>query len=128
MTVMSRTFGDVVEDLLRNLQEIVRAEVRLAKSEIQKEAEKARVAAALIGVGAVLGLSALAMVLVAAVAALAEIMPVWAAALVMGVVLVAGAGVLLSMGIKRLRDVNAVPQRTMDHLKGDIQWVKQHAR
>jgi cytochrome c biogenesis protein CcdA len=128
MTLLTRSFAEVVDDLFHNLQTIVRAEVRLAKSEIREEADKARVAATLTGVGAILGISALAMVLVAGVAALSEVMPVWAAALVIGAVLVAAAGILLSAGVRRFRNVRAVPQRAMDHLKGDIQWVKQHAK
>jgi hypothetical protein len=39
----------VIQDILRNVQEIVRAEVRLAKTEMQEEAGKAKSSAMLLG-------------------------------------------------------------------------------
>ena len=43
MAAEDRSFSDVVQDILRNVQEIVRSEVRLAKTEIREEAVKAKI-------------------------------------------------------------------------------------
>jgi hypothetical protein len=40
MAVHDRSFADVFQDILHNVQEIVRSEVRLAKTEIREEAVK----------------------------------------------------------------------------------------
>jgi uncharacterized membrane protein YqjE len=37
-----RSLSDVLQDILRNVQEMVRSEVRLAKTEIREEAVKAK--------------------------------------------------------------------------------------
>ena len=42
MPANERSFADVFQDIVRNIQEIVRSEVRLAKTEIRDEAAKAK--------------------------------------------------------------------------------------
>ena len=127
-TVNGRTMSEVFEDLLRNLQEMVRSEVRLAKTEIREEADKAKSAGLLVAIGAVLGLGALGAAVTAAGTALALVVPLWESALIVTVVLLIGAAVFLALGVKRFDNIHAVPQNAVDHLKGDIQWVKQHAK
>jgi len=128
MPAIARTFAEVFDDMLRNLQQIVRAEVRLARSEIREEALKATSAAKFLGIGALAGFFSIAFLLVAAAAALTMWMPLWAAALIVCVALMAMAGLLLVIAAKRFQQVHAVPQRSIEHMKGDIQWVKQHAK
>jgi Putative Actinobacterial Holin-X, holin superfamily III len=53
-----RSVADVLQDILRNVQEIVRSEVRLAKVEIRDEARQAVSSGIWIAAGAVGALSA----------------------------------------------------------------------
>ena len=48
-----RSIADVVQDIIRNVQEMLRSEVRLAKTEIRDEAGKAKSAGVMLGGGAV---------------------------------------------------------------------------
>ena len=58
MPTPDRSFADVLQDIVGNIQEIVRSEVRLAKAEISEEARKAKPAGLSIAAGAVFGLCA----------------------------------------------------------------------
>jgi hypothetical protein len=43
MAAGDRSLSDVLQDIIRNVQEIVRSEVRLAKTEIREEAAKGEI-------------------------------------------------------------------------------------
>jgi len=81
MAAEDRSFSDVVHDILHNVQEIVRSEVRLAKTEIGEEAAKAKSSAVLLGAGGLAALYAVLFLLLMIVYALCLVMPNWAAAL-----------------------------------------------
>ena len=53
MAAADRSLSDVFEDIIRNVQEIVRSEVRLAKTELRQEAVKAKSSGILLGVGGI---------------------------------------------------------------------------
>lgn len=107
-----RSVSEVLHDIVSNLQTIVRSEVRLAKTEIQEEASRAKAALFLILGGAVTAVLAAVFVLLAAVFALIRVVPAWAAALIVGAVVAIIAGLLLSAGTKRFKQLNAAPHRT----------------
>ena len=85
MSAADRSFSDVLQSIVRNVQEIVRSEVRLAKTEIREEAVKAKSASLFLGAGAVMAIFAILFLLVTIVFALSLVMPSWAAALIVGV-------------------------------------------
>ena len=118
-----RSIADIVKDVLANLQEIVRSEVRLAKAELRIEIGQMRSASLLLGVGAVTGGLSLVFGLLAALYALALLMPHWAAALLIAGVLAVVAGFLLALGIRRIKHLSALPVTTTS-LKKDAQWAK----
>jgi Putative Actinobacterial Holin-X, holin superfamily III len=59
MDSSERPIADVLEDIIFNVQGIIRSEVRLARAEIQEETVKAGTAAGLAGSGAILAIYAL---------------------------------------------------------------------
>jgi hypothetical protein len=60
----------------------------------------------------------------AAIAALSLAMPVWAAALIVAVVLFAGAGVAALISKEQLAQASPTPERTVASVKEDIHEVK----
>ena len=52
-----RTIPEILHDVLANIQDIVRAEVRLAKAELNEELKAARSGGVLVGAGAVAAIS-----------------------------------------------------------------------
>ena len=79
-----RSVSDVFQDILRNLQEMVRSEIRLAKVEIRGEVKQAGSSAVWIAAGGVAAMSASIFLLWTLAYALATRMSMWAATLIVG--------------------------------------------
>jgi phosphatidylglycerophosphate synthase len=128
MASQDRSFSDVLQDIVRHIQDITRSEIRLAKTEFREEAAKAKSASALTGAGALCGIFAVFFALLAIVYALARAVPDWAAALIVASVLAVSAGVTISSGIKRFKQVHPTPDKTIETLKENVEWAKQQTR
>ena len=122
-----RTMGEIMRDILAHAQDIIRSEIRLAKSEIRQEGAKAIQGAMIGAVGATVGLFGFGFLLLACVYALSLLMPNWAAALIVGFVLVVIAGICLALGRERWQDVHK-PDRTIGEMKENAQWLKHPTR
>ena len=128
MVTAERSVSAVLNDIFGNVQEIVRSEVRLAKTEIREEAIKAKSPARILGLGALTTAFAVLFVLLAIFFALTLVMPAWAAALTVGIALAAVAGVLLKAGARRFRLIRSGPEHTTGTLKENVPWAKQQVR
>ena len=128
MVTSDRSFADVLQDIVGNIQEIVRSEVRLAKVELSEEARKAKPAGVWMVIGAVFGVGAVMIGLLAGVYGLSTVMPNWAAALVVS--LASGAiGVLAARtGLMHVRQIDPTPDKTIRSLKENVQWSKQQLK
>jgi hypothetical protein len=120
-----QSIAEALRSVIRDGQDLLRAEVRLAKAEVQENVDRARKVGGLIGGAAALGLFAGMSLLATCIAALATAMPVWAAALIMTVVLAGAGAFLYSRGIARLRNFHPFPGQTAETVKEDIEWAKQ---
>ena len=128
MPIEDRPLSDILQDTFRNAQEIMRSEVRLARVEVEGELTKAKTSAMWLGLGVGIAAMAALFILLSATAALALILPVWAAALIVGGVLALVASILLASGKKRWKRVHAKPSRTIHTMKENLEWAKQHTR
>ena len=128
MLAGDRPLSDVLQSIVRNVQEIVRSEVRLAKTEIREEAVKAKSAALFLGVGAVIAIFAVLFLLLTILYVLALVMPSWAAAVIMGALLAVAASVMLMTGLRRLKLIHPTPERTVETIKENVEWAKQQAK
>lgn len=117
---------ELVRSLLSDASLLVRKEAELATIEMKAKARKVGVGAALVGSGAVIAFLALATLVACAVIALAIVLPTWAAALIVGVLLLAIAAVLVLVGRARVRAATPlVPRETIDVAKEDIGWLRE---
>jgi len=128
MPINERSASDVLQDIVHNIEEIVRSEIRLAKTEIHEETAKAKTAALVIGGGAMTALFAVLFLLWTIVYALSLVVPSWAAALIVGVVLSIAAAACIMTGVERFKQVRAVPERTAETIKENVEWVKQQTK
>jgi uncharacterized membrane protein YqjE len=128
MAASERSISDVFQDIIQNIQEIVRSEVRLAKLEIRDEAAKAKYAGLLIGVGGVTSLFAAFFLLLMIVYALTRVVPDWAAALIVSIILAIVAGITLNSGFQRFKQIHPAPERTVETLKENVEWAKQQTK
>lgn len=118
--------GDLLGDISRDLSTLVRQELALARAELKQEASKAGKSAGLLGGAGFAGYMVLLFLSFAVWWALANVMDVGLSALLVAVVWAVAGGVLYVTGRKRLREVNPVPERTVDTLKQVPDTIKPH--
>jgi uncharacterized membrane protein YqjE len=123
-----RSIAAVIKDIVGNLQQIVRAEIRLAKAELRDEAAKAKRGVTLLAAGALLATLALGALLLAAIYGLSTTMPPWAAALVVGLATAIVGGLFASAGAKQLKQVTLPPPKTAATIQENVQWAKTQAK
>jgi hypothetical protein len=119
-----RSPGDIARDVLTDVSDIVRGEIRLAQAEIREKAGKAGKAGGMMGAAALCGLLASACLVACCIAALALVMAVWLAALVMCVLLGGGAVALFALGRTRFKQIDPVPGRTVETAKDTLRWAR----
>ena len=112
-----RSLAEVFQDIVANVQDIVRSELRLASVEIRQELVKAASAGKVAAAGGVLAFFAFALLLLAAVYALALVMPPWLAALAVAIVLAIAGSILISAGSKRLKLIHLKPEKTVASIR-----------
>ena len=117
--------GELFKQLSTDLSTLVRQELRLAQVEMTEKGKRAAVGAGFLGGAGIVSLLLLGSLTACIVAALAEGMDVWLAALIVTVVYGAIAGVLALTGKQRVAEATpVVPEQTVQTLKEDAQWAK----
>ena len=119
-----RSVGQLLGDVTRELQALVRKELELARAETKEELQRAGAAGKRFGVAALAGYLAVVMLSFAAAWALTAVMPTGWAFFAVGLVLGVVAGAMALQGRRRLREFHPVPQETAETLKEDVQWLK----
>jgi uncharacterized membrane protein YqjE len=124
-----RSMGELLKMLSEETTTLVRKEIELAKAEMTQKGKEAGVGAGMFAAAAVVGLLALGTLTAFFVMLLDGAMPNWLAAFVVFVVYAAIAGVLASVGRKRVqRATPPMPEQTVDTVKEDVQWAKTRAK
>ena len=117
--------GDLVSQLTEQTSRLIRDELRLAQLELTAKGKRAGAGAGLFGGAGLFALYGLACVITAAILGLAGPVPDWLAALIVGVVLFAIAGIAALIG---KREVSAatppIPEEAVQGLKADAQTLK----
>src|SRR4051812_27193306 len=97
-----RSTSEIMQDVVRDLGEIVQGEMRLARAELVESARQAGKAGGMFGGAAVCGLLAGGCLAGCIVAGLALVMPVWLAALLTSVLFLCIAGAMYAGGRAKL--------------------------
>lgn len=117
--------GELVSQLSSEISQLVRDELQLAKVEVTGKAKEAGVGAGMFGAAGVLALYGGGVVVATIILVLALVMDAWLAALIVGVVLLAGAGVAALMGKKHVSQAAPpVPTRAMAGVREDVDTLR----
>lgn len=118
--------GEIIAGLAGDIQDLVRGEIALARSELDQKLHRILVASIWLLGGALLGFAGLVVLLQGIAAILALFLPVWLSALIIGVVVV-GVGVLFATsGLSKLSLKEISPDRTVANLEKDARILKEH--
>ncbi|RDH74132.1 phage holin family protein [Mycolicibacterium moriokaense] len=116
--------GELMSQLSAQTSRLVRDEMRLAQKELQESAKHAGKGAGLISAAGVVSVIALMTLVAAGVAALATVLPVWAAALIVAGALLVIAGVAALLSRKQAAEISPPPRESVESVKADIKEVK----
>jgi uncharacterized membrane protein YqjE len=117
--------GELVQQLSQQTAELVRQEMRLATVELQEKGKKAGIGAGMFGGAGVVALYGVGALIAAAILGITTFLEPWIAAVIVGVVLLAVAGILALTGKKHVEQAGPpVPEQAVESAKRDVDEVK----
>lgn len=119
------TVGALVHDLSQQVPELIRSELRLAQAEMAEKGKRAGLGIGMFSGAGLLAFFGLGCVIATAILGLAHALPDWLSALIVGVVLFAGAGALALIGKKEVQQATPpAPEQAIEGVKEDIAVIK----
>jgi uncharacterized membrane protein YqjE len=123
-----RPVGDLVQQLSQQTAALVRQEMRLAQVELQEKGKRAGIGAGMFGGAGLVALYGVGALIAAAVLLIGTALEPWLAAVIVGVVLLAVAGVLALLGRKQVDQATPPkPERAIESVQRDVAHVKERA-
>ncbi len=119
-----KSLGELFGEMTRDVSDLMRQEVALAKVEIKEEVGRAGKAGGMLGAGAGAGYFALLFVSLALAWLLDQALPIALAFFIVGLLYGIAAAVLITRGREQMKHVDPVPRQTVETLKEDAEWVK----
>ena len=124
----SESTAELVKDLSREVTDLVRQEIALARAEMMEKGRKAGRGAGMLSGAAVVGLAAVGGSMATLILLLDIVMPSWLAALIVTAVYAAVAAVLGLRGKAEISEAGPpTPEQTVESVKEDVQWAKTRA-
>lgn len=126
MTEREASVGTLVSSIVGDVQTLARQEIALAREEIKEELNTAKSAAIKLGIAAgVLAVGGL-FLLVALALGISALFnwPAWAGFAIVGLVFAIVGGVLVVQGQKDAKEIKPVPEKTVETMKENVEWIK----
>ena len=120
-----RSLGDLFSELANETTTLLKQEVALMQVELTQKAAKVGKNVGFLAIGGVVANAALLALVAALIAGLANFMQLWLAALIVGAVIAIAAAVLISSGLKNLKNMDLTPKESVESLKEDAKWLKE---
>ena len=123
------SLGTLVSSLSSQIPELIRSEMRLAQAEVAEKGKRAGIGIGMFSVAGLMGFFGLAVLLATFVLLLDLVLPAWAAALIVAVLLFLVAAVAGLLGKNKVAQVGSpTPERAMHGIKKDVATVKGERR
>ena len=124
-----RSVGDLVQQLSQQTATLVRQEMRLAQVEVQEKGKRAGIGAGMFGGAGLVALYGVGAVVAAVIMLVATAIEPWISALIVGVVLLAVAGILALLGRRQVEQATPTkPERAIESVQDDVEHVRERAR
>lgn len=118
-----RSIGDLLGDLYQGASNVISLEIELAKTELSQKASRVGKNVGFLVAGGAVAYAGFLALIFAIIAILATFMPMWLSALIVALLVLAAGGALVWSGIKTLQQESPAPQRTLETLKEDKEWM-----
>lgn len=122
----SHGLGELLSNVAIDIGELVRGEVRLARAELDQKLDRVIMSAIWLVGGALVAFAGLVVILQGVAAALALVLPTWAASLIVGVLIVVVGALFARSGLAMLSLKTLTPDRMASSLQKDVDVVKEH--
>ena len=126
-----RPLGSLLGDLMADVTELVSKEIQLAKAELSEKVSQATAGVTSLAIGGLVAFAGLLVLLDAAVYGVAALLgdaPLWAAALIVGVVVLGIGMVLLLKGRSNLSAENLAPKRTVEAMRQNAETIREQVQ
>jgi lipopolysaccharide export LptBFGC system permease protein LptF len=121
--------AELVKQLSEQISVLVRDELKLAQLEMTRKGKRAGIGIGMLGGGGLGALYGLGCLIACVIIAISGVLAPWLAALIVGAVLLAVAGVAALIGKGRLQQATPpVPEATVSSVKTDVEQIKERAR
>lgn len=124
----NQSIGDLLGDLYQNATNLIQLEIELAKTEISQKASRVGKNVGFLAAGGALAYAGFLAILAGIIALLGLLIPIWLSALIIGLIVSGIGGTLVMSGLKTLQQESVAPQRTLDTLKEDKEWISDQTR
>ncbi|HVF46871.1 MAG TPA: phage holin family protein [Pyrinomonadaceae bacterium] len=119
-----RSLGDLFTELAGETGNLVRQEVALAQAELTYKATTAGKNIGSLAFGGAVAYAGALAVTAGIIMLLAQFIPAWLAALVVGLAIAAAAYFMISSALARLGNTDPVPHESIESIKEDAKWLK----
>ena len=119
-----RSLGDLFTELAIETGTLVRQEIALAQAEITEKVAKAGKDLGYLAIGGAVGYAAMLAIIAAVILLLAQFIPAWAAALLVGIVIGGAAYFMITSALAELKKTDPLPRETIETIKEDAKWLK----
>jgi uncharacterized membrane protein YqjE len=120
-----RSVGELVHALSQQTATLVRQEMRLAQVELQEKGKRVGLGAGMFGGAGLVALYGVGALIAAAIIGIGTLIEPWLAAVIVGVVLLAVAGILALTGKKQVdRGTPPLPEQAIESTKRDVDELK----
>lgn len=119
-----RSLGELFSELAGETGMLVRQEVALAQAELTQKAVDVGKNVGFLVAGGAVAYAALLAIIAAVIVGLANFIPLWLSALIVGILIGIAAYVLISSALKALKNTELTPVQSVESLEEDAQWLK----
>src|ERR687895_1048449 len=120
-----RSVGELVNQLSQQTSTLIRQELRLAQTELQEKGKRMGIGAGMFGGAGIVVLYGVGALVAAAIIGIGTLLEPWIAAVIVGLALLAVAGILALVGRKQVeRGTPPLPQQAIESAKRDVNEIK----
>jgi hypothetical protein len=124
--VPEQSTGELIKLLSEQVSTLVRDELKLAQLEMTRKGKQAGIGVGMLGGGGMLALYGIGCLIACAIIGISRVLAPWLSALVVGVALLAVAGIAALVGKSRLQQATPpVPQEAVQSVKADVDEIKE---